>query len=195
MNRYILISGIIGPVITLLLIFTDISVSGYFPWYINSLGSLGIHGYYYLFDSAVIFEGIMNVTFAVSLYKIYPIKFLSIGLIITGSVCLFFVGIFNENYGMVHLIFASLYFIMLPLGIIIFSLFRINRYINIYGYITGILSLIVIISGIVIDFHYINTKIGLPVTETIETLLIGSWSVMVGSYTIKNYNRLIYNYI
>ena len=193
MNRYILISGIIGPVITLLLIFTDISLSGYFSWHINSLSSLGIHGYYYLFDSAVMFGGIMNVIFVASLYKIYPIKFLSVGLIIIGSICLFFVGIFNENYGMAHLIFASMYFIILPLGIIIFSLFRINRYINVYGYIIGILSLIIIISSILINFHYINTKIGLSIPETIETLLTGSWSVMVGGYTIRNYDRLILN--
>ncbi len=192
MNRYFLISGIIGPVITLLLIFTNISLSGYFSWHINSLSSLGIHGYY-LFDSAIMFDGTMNTVFAVSLYKIYPIKFLSIGIMITGSVCLFFVGIFNKNYGIIHLIFALLYFIMLPLGIIIFSLFKINRYINIYGYITGILSLVIIISGILINFHYINIKIGLSVTETLEAILLGSWSVTISGYTIKDYSHLIYN--
>ncbi len=192
MNKYFLISGIIGPVITLLLIFIDISLPGYFSWHINSLSSPGIHGYY-LFDSAIMFDGIMNTVFAVSLYKIYPIKFLSIGTIITGSVCLFFAGIFNENYGTVHLIFALLYFITLPLGIIIFSLFKINRYINIYGYIIGILSLVIIISGILINFHYINIKIGLSVTETVEAILLGSWSVTISGYTIKDYSHLIYN--
>jgi len=190
MNKYIFITGIIGPLTTLSLIFIDISLSGYFSWYVNSLSSLGIHNYYYLFDSAVIFEGVMNTIFAISLYAIYPIKFLSIGMIIIGSIGLFFVGIFNENTGILHLTFALIYFIILPLGIIIFSLFRISKYICIYGYSIGIVSLITIISGILIDFHYINIKIGLSVTETIEALLLGSWSIIIGTYTIKNYDKL-----
>jgi len=190
MNKYIFITGIIGPLTTLSLIFIDISLSSYFSWYVNSLSSLGIHNYYYLFDSAVIFEGVMNTIFAISLYGIYPIKFLSIGMIIIGSISLFFVGIFNENTGMLHLTFALLYFIVLPLGIIIFSLFHISKYVCICGYAIGAISLITIISGIFIDFHYINIKIGLSVTETIEALLLGSWSIIMGIYTIKNYDKL-----
>lgn len=190
MNKYIFITGIIGPLTTLSLIFIDISLSGYFSWYVNSLSSLGIHNYYYLFDSAVIFEGVMNTIFAISLYAIYPIKFLSIGIISTGSMGLFFVGIFNENTGILHLTFALIYFIILPLGIIIFSLFHISRYICVCGYAIGAISLIAIISGILIDFHYINIKIGLSVTETIEALLLGSWSIIIGTYTIKNYDKL-----
>jgi hypothetical membrane protein len=131
----------------------------------------------------------MNIIFAISLYKVYPIKFLSIGFIIAGSICLLFMGIFNGNYG-IHAIFELTYFIILPLGIIIFSIFRTNKYINIYGYTSGTLSLAAIISGIFINFYYADVKIGLPATETIEAILLGSWSVVTGSYTIKNYSSL-----
>ncbi len=188
MNRYVLISGIMGPVTTLLLILIDILLSGSFSWHTDIPGITEIQNSY-LFDSAVIFWSIMNIIFAISLYKVYPIKFLSIGFIIAGSICLLFMGIFNGNYGM-HLIFELTYFIILPLGIIIFSIFRINKYINIYGYTSGILSLAAIISGIFINFYYADVKIGLPATETIEAILLGSWSVVTGSYTIKNYTSL-----
>ncbi len=196
MNKLYFLTGIIGPVVTLSLIFLDISISPYFSWHVNSLSSLGIHKYYYLFDSAVIFEGLMNTAFSVFLYRAVPVKPLPIILMIIGSIGLFFVGIFNEHTGDIHLTFAILYFILMPLGIIIFSLFRISRFITLYGMISALISLMVIIIGILMALKIIKLKgVGLSIPETIEALLLASWIIMLASYIIFNYSKLQTNKI
>jgi hypothetical membrane protein len=174
--------GFIGPVITIFLIFLDISISPYFSWYANSLSSLGIHRYYFIFDSAVMIGGVSVFIFALLLYRELAVKFLSIGLIMTGSVSLFFIGIFNENYGNIHLAIAIIYFILTPIGIILFSFYRIRPFISYYGFISGVLSLITIIFGILVLFKYIDIRIGLSVTEMAEAILLSSWSSVTGLY-------------
>jgi hypothetical membrane protein len=174
--------GFIGPLITIILIFLDISISPYFSWYVNSLSSLGVHRYYFIFDSAVIIGGVSIFIFALLLYRNLAVKFLSIGFIITGSISLFLIGIFNESYGNLHLAIAVIYFIFTPVGIIIFSFYRIRGFISYYGFISGILSLATIIFGILVLFRYIKIGIGLSVTEMAEALLLSSWSSVTALY-------------
>ncbi|MCL4312235.1 MAG: DUF998 domain-containing protein [Candidatus Thermoplasmatota archaeon] len=174
--------GLFGPVITILLILLDIRMSAYFSWYTNSLSSLGIHRYYYIFDAAVIIGGISVFIFALMLYRQIQIKFLSIGFIMLGSVSLFLIGIFNENFGNLHLAIAIIYFIFTPVGIIIFSFYRIRNYLSYYGFFAGVASLGTIIFGILVLFEYIHLKIGLSVTEMAEAVLLGSWSSILGVY-------------
>ena len=185
--------GFIGPLITILLIFLDIAISPYFSWYRNSLSSLGIHRYYFIFDSAVIVGGISIFIFALLLYKYLAVKMLSIALIMTGAVSLFLIGIFDENFGNLHLAIAVIYFIFTPVGIILFSLYRIKPLLSYYGYISGVLSLGTIIFGIFILLGYINVKIGLSVTEMIEAVLLSSWSSLMGIYLYSHPSKLIKN--
>jgi len=174
--------GFIGPLATILLIFMDIRMSSYFSWHVNSLSSLGIHKYYYIFDSAVIIGGISIFIFALLLYKQLAIKFLAIGFIMAGSASLFLIGIFNENYGNIHLAIAVVYFIATPVGIILFSFYRIRIFLCYYGFIVGIAALATIIFGILVLFKYINIRIGLSVTEMAEAILLSSWSSVLGIY-------------
>ena len=83
-NKKFLI-GFIGPLITILLIFLDVSISPYFSWYKNSLSSLGVHRYFFIFDSAVIIGGISIFIFALFLYKYLAVKMLSIAFIMTAE--------------------------------------------------------------------------------------------------------------
>jgi hypothetical membrane protein len=174
--------GLFGPLTTILLILLDIKMSSYFSWYSNSLSSLGIHKYYFLFDSAVMIGGLSVCAFAIMLYKKLAVKFLSMGIIIIGSISLFLIGIFNENYGNLHLGIAIVYFIATPVGIIIFSFYRIRHYISYYGFFSGFTSLGTIIFGILVLLGYINIKIGLSVTEMAEAVLLASWSGLLGLY-------------
>lgn len=181
--------GFLGPLITIILIFLDIGISPYFSWYVNSLSSLGVHRYYFIFDSAVIIGGISIFIFALLLYKNLAVKFLSIGFIMAGAISLFLIGIFNENYGNLHLAIAVIYFISTPVGIIIFSFYRIRRFISYYGFISGIISLGTIIFGILVLFRYIKIGIGLSVTEIAEALLLSSWSSITGLYLCYHHAR------
>jgi hypothetical membrane protein len=181
-GRYRFLIGFLGPLITIVLIFIDIGISPYFSWYKNSLSSLGIHKYYYIFDSAVIIGGAAVFAFAVMLYKSISIKFLSTGFIMAGSASLFLIGIFNESYGNIHLGIAIIYFIATPIGILLFSLYRIRRFLSYYGFFAGIASLATIILGIIALFGYIHINMGLSVTEMIEAIILGSWSSVLGIY-------------
>ncbi|WP_337860461.1 DUF998 domain-containing protein [Ferroplasma sp.] len=181
-RKYKFLIGFIGPLITIVLIFIDISISSYFSWYKNSLSSLGIHKYYYFFDSAVIIGGISIFAFAVMLYKNLSIKFLSAGFIMLGAVSLFLIGIFNESYGNIHLGIAVIYFIATPIGIILFSLYRIRSYLSYYGFLSGFTSLAIIIFGIIAMFGVIHINMGLSITEMAEAILLSSWSSILGIY-------------
>jgi hypothetical membrane protein len=174
--------GFIGPIATILLIFLDIRMSPYFSWSVNSLSSLGIHKYYYIFDFAVMIGGISVFVFSFILYNKLAIKFLSIGFLMIGSISLFLIGIFNENYGNLHLAIAIVYFIATPVGIIIFSFYRIRIFLCYYGFIVGIAALGIIIFGILVLFGYINIRIGVSVTEMAEAILLSSWSALLGIY-------------
>ena len=191
-NKKFLI-GFIGPLITILLIFLDVGISPYFSWYKNSLSSLGIHRYFFIFDSAVIIGGISIFIFALFLYKYLAVKMLSIAFIMAGAVSLFLIGIFDENFGNIHLAIAVIYFIFTPIGIILFSLYRIKPFLSYYGYISGILSLGIIIFGIFVMFRYINIRIGLSVTEMLEAILLSSWSSLVGIYLCRHPSKLMKN--
>jgi len=175
--------ALIWPWITIFLIILNILISPWFSWYKNALSDLGVHQYGFIFNSAIFTEGIIN-----GLYFFFHGK--NSGqryLIVIGSFSLSLVGVFNENFHLLHFILALIYFILMPIYIILNSGYteNLNKFFNI---IIGTASLFVIIVGILSSFRLIPRILGLGVYEMLEAVLISMWiSIYILREKIKMY--------
>jgi hypothetical membrane protein len=169
--------GIVGPVITLLLIIIDVYLSPWFSWSGNALSDLGVMPYGYLFNSGLILGGLLSVLFVLAIVK--KTNFKPLYLVVIGTISLSFVGVFNEHYSYIHLAFALIYFVFTPIGILIYS-FETKKIYKYWGFFIGISSVFDIIIGIY--FHYFYLKIGLAIPEIIEAILLSLWCI-VGAFS------------
>ena len=175
--------ALIWPWITIFLIILNILISPWFSWYKNALSDLGVHQYGFIFNSAIFTEGIINGLYFFFLGKNSRPRYL----IVIGSFSLSLVGVFNENFHLLHLIFALIYFIFMPIYIILNSAYteNLNKFFNI---IIGTASLFVIIVGILSSFRLIPRILGLGVYEMLEAVLISMWiSIYILREKIKMY--------
>jgi len=175
--------ALIWPWITIFLIILNILISPWFSWYKNALSDLGVHQYGFIFNSAIFTEGIINGLYFFFHGKNSRQRYL----IIIGSFSLSLVGVFNENFHLLHLIFALIYFILMPIYIILNSGYteNLNKFFNI---IIGTASLFVIIVGILSSFRLIPRILGLGVYEMLEAVLISMWiSIYILREKIKMY--------
>jgi len=175
--------ALIWPWITIFLIILNILISPWFSWYKNALSDLGVHQYGFIFNSAIFTEGIINGLYFFFLGKNSRQRYL----IVIGSFSLSLVGVFNENFHLLHLIFALIYFIFMPIYIILNFGYteNLNKFFNI---IIGTASLFVIIVGILSSFRLIPRILGLGVYEMLEAVLISMWiSIYILREKIKMY--------
>jgi len=175
--------ALIWPWITIFLIILNILISPWFSWYKNALSDLGVHQYGFIFNSAIFTEGIINGLYFFFHGKNSRQRYL----IVIGSFSLSMVGVFNENFDLLHLIFALIYFILMPIYIILNSGYteNLNKFFNI---IIGTTSLFVIIVGILSSFRLIPRILGLGVYEMLEAVLISMWiSIYILREKIKMY--------
>jgi len=175
--------ALIWPWITIFLIILNILISPWFSWYKNALSDLGVHQYGFIFNSAIFTEGIINGLYFFFLGKNSRQRYL----IVIGSFSLPLVGVFNENFHLLHLIFALIYFIFMPMYIILNFGYteNLNKFFNI---IIGTASLFVIIVGILSSFRLIPRILGLGVYEMLEAVLISMWiSIYILREKIKMY--------
>jgi len=175
--------ALIWPWITISLIILNILISPWFSWYKNALSDLGVHQYGFIFNSAIFTEGIINGLYFFFLGKNSRQRYL----IVIGSFSLSLVGVFNENFHLLHLIFALIYFIFMPIYIILNFGYNenLNKFFNI---IIGTASLFVIIVGILSSFRLIPRILGLGVYEMLEAVLISMWiSIYILREKIKMY--------
>ena len=175
------ITGIAGPIIAISFILIDVGVSPWFLWSRNALSDLGVHQYGYLFNSGLIVEGILNVFFVISLKRIGITRYVQ-AMMIASGLSLAMVGVFNEHFGYIHLLFALIYFILFPVSIIIASASAtLPGSLRFYGIAGSATAIAVIIVGIGFVFHFVTIKnVGLAVPEFIEAVILALWSIFAG---------------
>lgn len=174
----IVLAGLIGPIVTIFLIFLTIALSPWFTWNVSALSDLGVHPYGYIFNSALVFEGVMNTIFILYLYSSKAPRIGSIMILVAG-VFLALVGVFTENVLLVHWLVALVFFIVFPLGVIAFTFSIRKRYNHFFisSVILSILALLVIMTGILVEFGLLKiNNVGFSVYEMSEAILIALWS-------------------
>ena len=182
------ISGIIGSVLPLVMIFASTVFEKSFSWNKNALSDIGVSQTAWLFNGALIVGGLLNLLFAIGLRNyLGKTKCLKIGvsLLIVSSISLLFVGVFTENYNVIHVFVALGYLLLAPVGLICISRGEENKQFGKVSLTLGTVALLLIFGLPVITFAA-NLQIGFAVTEFAEALLLSIWTFWTSLKLLRN---------
>ena len=174
--------GILGSVLSLVMVFAATVISPWFRWDTNTLSELGVGEVSLVFNSAVVIGGVLNFIFALGVRKyLSERRVVRIGavLIMLSSVCLAFVGVFTIEYHFAHAIVSLGYFVSAPIGFIMIGWGTERETIRTPSIVTGIAALLAILILPMI-FLVMPFKVGFAVPEMIEALILAAWMVFMG---------------
>jgi hypothetical membrane protein len=182
------ISGIIGSTLPLIMILASTILDKSFNWSKNALSNIGVSQLAWLFNSALVVGGLLNLMFAFGLRN-YLSKaiWLKIGfsLIIVSSISLSLVGVFTENYSIVHALVALGYLLLTPLGLICIGGGEEPQQIGKVSLLLGTTALLAILGLPIITF-VVNLQIGFAVPEFFESLVLSIWTFWVSLKLIRH---------
>jgi hypothetical membrane protein len=116
-SKFVGLLGIIGPIIAISLILISIALSPWFSWQDNALSDLGVSSAAILFNTGLIICGVFCTIFSVGfLISIDEKKwFRRIGsvLLCLATIALIGIGVFSEDFGVLHLYFSIAFFTLL----------------------------------------------------------------------------------
>jgi hypothetical membrane protein len=185
-GRLIRLSGLCGiaaPIFGSSSIFIAIYYSPWFRWTENALSDLGVEGFSAaVFNSGLVFSGFLLLVFSMSLTHLLPSGLLSRigqGLFSLASVDLCLIGVFSENFGVLHFYVSVLFFTLLPLSLILMgvSLIKSPMY--------KTLGFIALLSSVLAIGIWLPTWGGVAIPEFISALIGSMWCVVAGFFLIK----------
>lgn len=171
------ISGIIGSILPPIMVLSSTGLEKTFSWNRDALSDIGVSSHSWLFNSALIASGFLNLLFAFGLRKyLGKTSWIKVGvlLIVVSSISLALVGLFTENYSIIHGLVALGYLLLTPLGLICIGRGEKSREFGKISSLLGITALLAIIALPIITF-VTNLQIGFAVPEFIESLVIYIW--------------------
>jgi hypothetical membrane protein len=186
--RFAGLSGIISSILPLFMILASTVLEKTFSWNKDALSDIGVSSLGWLFNSALIAGGLLILLFAVGL-KMYlgKARWLKVGvfLIIVSSVSLALVGVFTENYSIIHGLVALGFLLFAPLGLICIGW---GEKSNVFGKISLLLGItaLLVIFGLPIITFVANLQIGFAVPEFIESLMVSIWTFWVSLKLLHN---------
>jgi hypothetical membrane protein len=182
------ISGVIASTLPLLMILASTMLEKSFSWHKNALSDIGVSQTAWLFNSALIVGGLLNLSFAIGLRTyLDKTRWLKIGvsLLIVSSVSLELVGVLTENYNIIHGLVALGYLLLAPVAIICIGQGEKNKQFGKVSLALGITALLAIFGLPVITF-VANLQIGFAVPEFVESLVLSIWTFWVSLNLLQN---------
>lgn len=170
--------GIAGPTTAILLIFLAVARAPWFSWTDNALSDLGVSEVAFIFNSAVIFAGVLNFFFALGVKRAYgQDRWSNIGsmILVLGGSSLGLVGVFTEESPVIHGLVAMGYFLLFPVALILlgYSLRKIDTNYGVFTILSGVLAF----GGI---FGLMGFYQGLAIPEIVEAVILALWTVSMG---------------
>ena len=148
--KYKYLTGLIVPIIAYCCILTAIEISPWFTWTKNALSDLGANqGSNIIFNTGLIISGLLLILYTTLIFKKYSDIFGKIGAIILGisGFFLFLIGVFPEQYGIIHYDVSVGFFVTFPIGMIILG---IEHYIRWKDWILLIWGIVAFIGSMII---------------------------------------------
>ena len=182
------ISGIIASTLPLSMIFASTMLEKSFSWNKNALSDIGVSQTAWLFNSALIIGGLLNFLLAIGLRNyLGKTRWLKIGvsLFMISSISLALVGVFTENYNIIHALVALGYLLLAPLGIICIGRGEKSEQFGKVSLVLGTIALLSIFGLPIITF-VVNLQIGFAVPEFSESLALSIWTFWVSLRILKN---------
>ncbi len=179
--------GIVGSILTLVMVFVATIISPWFRWDTNALSEMGIGEVSLIFNSAMIIGGFCNFLFALGIREKLGVEGLrkhGVALIMLGSVSLALVGVFTVSYPILHGIFALGTFILPPTGFILIGFSSKQSTMKKFSIITGIAALMTILI-LPLILLILPFNVGFAVPEIIEGLIVAAWIITMGIKLLK----------
>ncbi|MFQ5871065.1 MAG: DUF998 domain-containing protein [Candidatus Geothermarchaeales archaeon] len=183
------VCGIVGPVVALSLVLLAVASSPWFTWEGNALSDLGVREAAVLFNSGVIFAGILNFFFAVGVrVSLKKTLLTNVGTIvlIAGGASLALVGIFTESTPAIHSAVSLGYFVIFPVALIIVGAGLARGEAKAFGPITVLAG----IAALVAIFGTAQFYEGLAIPEILEALILAAWSVSMGARLLTQTSKV-----
>ncbi len=174
--------GILGSILSLVMVFAATVISQWFRWDTHALSELGVGEVALIFNSAVIIGGVLNFIFALGVRKYLSrrrVVRIGAALVMLSSVFLAFFGIFTIEYNFAHATVSLGYFVSAPIGFILIGLGTEKDTIRTSSIIAGIAALLAILI-LPIIFLVVPFKVGFAVPEMVEALILAAWIVFMG---------------
>jgi hypothetical membrane protein len=159
-----------------------------FSWNKNALSDIGVSQLSWLFNSALIVGGLLNLLFALGLSNyLGKTRWLKMGvsLIVVSSISLALVGVFTEDYSFIHALVALGYLLLAPSGLICIGWGEKNHRIGKVSFVLGITALLAILGLPIITF-VAKLQVGFAVPEFFESLVLSIWTFWVSLKLIQN---------
>ena len=181
------ILGILASTLPLIMIFASTVLENSFSWNKNALSDIGVSQLSWLFNSALIVGGLLNLLFAFGLRSyLGKARWLKLGvwLFIASSISLALVGVFTENFSIIHGVVSLGYLLLAPLGLIFIGLEEKSQRIGKVSFVLGVLALSSLIILPVVVFG-LNLEIGFAVPEFLVALLLSIWAFYVSTKLLR----------
>tara|TARA_B100001179_G_scaffold198672_1_gene158255 strand:- start:42 stop:653 length:612 start_codon:yes stop_codon:yes gene_type:complete len=193
------LAGIASPIIGILMVLLSIYFSPWFSWQENALSDLGVEQAggtqiaIYLFNIGMIIAGSLIALFVVLTRSSLPNNRrnkIAYAILFIGGINLALVGIFTENFPMIHQTVALMYFVTTPISLMIIGSGKIasDRTFGLFSIGAGAIALVVIL-GLV--FSILGMSIGeiypegAAIPEFIEAVILGMWIGIAGIRIFK----------
>lgn len=172
-DRSLLFAGILGltgPITTAMMLST--TSAPWFNWHSNDMSDIGVSSSAFLFNLSLIVAGLTSIIQSIGIRKWSKKNFFSfLGMIFccTGFASLVILGVINKDFGYIHYFFASVYYVLVSLGISSFGLGLLKSGLYVQGFMsisTSIASVILVV--------FLPHK-GYAVPEVMGTLFFGYW--------------------
>jgi hypothetical membrane protein len=176
--------GVIGPIISLLLIAIAIAYSPWFNWFKNALSDLGVGEAALIFNSGLIIGGVLTTMLAVGLIQIFKkqvLGFLGSFTLVLSSISLLAIGLFAESAGRIHFYVSVSFFVLLVISLFLigaeFLLESSQRYLGVFS----------ILASVVAGVAWAIPHEGVAVPEIIASLSGSAWSIVLGVKILQNW--------
>ena len=193
------LAGIASPTIGILMVLLSIYFSPWFSWQENALSDLGVEQAggtqigIYLFNFGMIIAGSLIALFVVLTRSSLPSNRrnkIAYAILFIGGINLALVGIFTENFPIIHRIVALIYFVATPISLMIIGSGKIasDKIFGLFSIGAGAVALAVILAvvlSIVVGRAAIPVPAGAAIPEFIEAVILGMWIGIAGIRIFK----------
>ena len=178
--------GVLTPIVAFSCIGVAIALSPWFTWHENALSDLGAFSspVWPIFNIGLVVSGALAMAFSYGLMERLPERLSKIGALITllGSLSLALIGVFSEDFGLLHIAVSAGFFFLVPIGMLVASASRLRSVRGMLGALWGITLVLSLASLTVWAFWAIlRPELGISVPEAIAAALVATPVVVIGS--------------
>ncbi|MFX1533323.1 MAG: DUF998 domain-containing protein [Promethearchaeota archaeon] len=191
--KYVGLIGISIPIIAIGAISVSIMLnSSWFVWTDNALSDLGHYGnleaFALVFNLGLIISGLLTIFFGLGFTWISKeefegnLRYLAIlgTLILTGAgAVLLNIGVFSEDFGVIHRYFSILFFVLLPFGMWIIGLAMLfKKELRLFGILGILIGFLGALSWVL--YYNQNVLLGNAIPEALASFSVGFWVFLQG---------------